>query len=532
MIRSNDSSTGKSTRSRRRQILLLLLFAASAGASWLGLLLLRQRFVFESFQVGEAEPIPVERVRLADRDSHPVHFLLLHGYGANRRQLLPLAQVLAAAGGDVYLFDLPGRGNHPGAISPRPRAGPGASLPTPRETAAALVVADYLQRRLGVRPDRLVLVGHSLGGGVALDLARRITPAATVSLAGLERPVEPGQPPNLLLITARLEIPGLRRAADRMYERARDGGSIARREFLASHSSLPQQAAVQRAIIEWTNRAIPQARLRLSTRFNILLFVLIPLALLSLTALFVPLATLAGALLSPSASSEEAQAGPLVVRTLPGLAAYALLAGLVTVAVLRLLEGFDLPHPLAFLRIADGDYLASLLLLATPWLVPLVGRLPRIHPGRATAARVAIALGLAAYVIAIGGGFLTWQLFDFWPTFDRFARMLLLAALLLPYALGEELVVRRFAGRRHEGRALAAFLLWRAALLTAIFFGVVALGSGEALLLIMSIPLLLLSLVQYFLSAVLRRALGSAYASALFNALLLGWIIATLFPLR
>ncbi|MFQ5778763.1 MAG: alpha/beta fold hydrolase [Terriglobia bacterium] len=519
-------------RPRRRRLLLLLLFAAAAGASWLGLLLLRQDFVFEAFHVGATEPIPVERVRLAQRDSYPVHFLLIHGYGANRRHLLPLAEVLAAAGGDVYLFDLPGRGDHRGAISPRPREGPHASMPTPRETAAALAVADYLQQRLGVRRNRLVLVGHSLGGGVALDLARRITPAATVSLAGLERPVEPGLPPNLLLITARLEIPGLRHAADRMYERARDGGHVARREFLASHSSLPQQATVQRAIIEWSNRVLPEARLSLSTRFNILLFVLIPLALLSLAALFVPLASLAGAMFSPLAPSEDAQEVKPALRTLAHLAGYALLAGLVTVASLRLLKWFALPHPLSFLRIADGDYLASLLLLATPWLLPLVGRLPRMNPGRATFARAGVALGLAAYVIVVGGGFLTWQLFDFWPTPERFLRLLLLAALLLPYALGEELLVRRFAGPRHEGRALVAFLLWRTALLVALFFGVIALASGQALLLILSIPLLLLSLVQHFFSAVLRRALGSAYASALFNALLLGWIIATLFPLH
>ncbi|MGH8459098.1 MAG: hypothetical protein ACRESV_07075, partial [Nevskiales bacterium] len=76
---------------------------AAATAALAGLLHFRQPLQAEMFFVAADPPVPVERVRLAGRDSFPVHFLLLHGYVANRRQLLHLAQVLAAAGGDVYV---------------------------------------------------------------------------------------------------------------------------------------------------------------------------------------------------------------------------------------------------------------------------------------------------------------------------------------------------------------------------------------------------------------------------------------------
>jgi len=49
---------------------------------------------------------------------------------------------------------------------------------------------------------------------------------------------------------------------------------------------------------------------------------------------------------------------------------------------------------------------------------------------------------------------------------------------------------------------------------------------------VLGVPLLGLSLLEYFFSAALYRALWSAYANAVLKALLLAWIIATLFPLQ
>jgi dienelactone hydrolase len=450
---------------------------------------------------------------------------------ANRSQLLHLAQVLAAAGGEVYVVDLPGRGDNLGAVSERPANGPNATMPTPNETRAATAVIHYINRRFGVRRDHLVLVGHSMGGGVALDIAHRIRPAATVSLAGLERPVSPGNPPNALFITARFDIPALQRAADKMYEQTRRRGQATRRQYPAIHSSLPFHAPVQQAIVDWANRAVFAANLEIPGHFNEWLLALEWTTLLFLAALFIPLAGLTSWALAGDPHGEIIPETPVSLWTPWRLCGYSLLAGITVVLALALPRWLGWPHPLGFLRLADGDYLASVLLLSTLWLIPTLRRRPWVREWRATATKVVVTFPLAAYIVLAGATFLTWQLYDIWPTPGRLARALLLAVVLLPYALGEELLVRTYA-KQATGRALSGLLLWRLGLLLAILLGVAALNSGAGLLLLMTVPLAALSVVEFFFSSVLYRALGSAHADALLKAILLGWFIATVFPLR
>ncbi len=339
----NNSSTGSEAPLPPRPLpwktlLALVACVAGAAAGWLGLWQVRQRFVFESFEVavpGDA-PAPVDRVALKGRRSFPVSFLLLHGYIANRRQLLHLAQVLAASGAEVYVMDLPGRGDHDGGVSPRPEFGPTATLPTPRENRAAVVVVGHLRRTRGVAPWQTVLAGHSLGGGVALGVARSYRPLTVVSLAGLERPVRPGEPPNPLFVTARLEIPALRGAADRMYARAQPGRTE-RQEFLAIHSTLPFHSSAQRALVEWTNRALGRPRLELPPHFNALLLGVETATLFFLAAVFVLLCALAGWLVWPEPYGEVVPEARMTLWSSVQLSSYGLLAGGSAVSLLALL---------------------------------------------------------------------------------------------------------------------------------------------------------------------------------------------------
>ncbi len=467
---------------------------------------------------------PVERVRLREARPNAPQFLLLHGYAANRRQLLHLGEVLAAAGGDVYVVDLPGRGNSNTLASPYPPDGPQADMATPNETRATLALVRQLSQ------GRLIVIGHSLGGGVAIDVAQRVAPTATVSLAGLERSVQPGRPPRLLLITARLEIPPLRQAADTMYAQA--GRGSARREFFCTHSTLPYSSAVQQAIVEWANRAIPGARLAIPPWLNEKLLALELAAAFFLVALFFPLAGLAGWWLAHEPLGEIVSESRISSWSPVHLGGYGLLAGLASVSALSLLHWLEWPGPLRFLHFADGDYLASLMLLSTVWLLPALRPLPWVRDVRELRANLLVALGLALYVIlAAGGGFVTWQVFDLWPTSARWLRFLPLLPLLFPFALGEELLRRTFSKHRDHS-ALTAFVLWRLALLASIAYGVFLLGSGQGMIVLHALPLFLLSLLEYYFAETLYRALGSAWACALLKTLLLAWFFAAFFPLR
>ena len=377
--------------------------------------------------------------------------------------------------------------------------------------------------------ERLVLVGHSLGGGVAVDVARRTLPAATVSLAGLERPVQPGRPRHLLLITSRLEPPPLRHAADQMHRQSR-GPASARREVFGTHSTLPYLSNVQQAILEWTVRTLG-ARLETPGWLNEKLLALELGALLFLGLAFMPLAALAGFRLGQEPFGEVVSETRISNWSPPQLTGFALLGALASVSALSLVAWLLWPNPLAWLRLADGDYLASVMLLSTLWLLPALRHPPWVRDAREVRSNVLAAAGLAAFVIVVGGGFITWQLFDFWPTLGRWARALVLLLVLFPYSLGEELLRRTFS--KQGGKSpLTPFLLWRLALLAAIAYGSLLLGTGEGLLVLVSVPLLLLSLVEYWLTETVQRSLGSVYAAAAFKTLLIAWFFASFFPLR
>ena len=99
------------------------------------------------------------------------HVLLCHGNGGNIGDRVELARLLAGAGFDVVLFDYRGYGRSAGRPS---EAG------TYRDARAALRA---LLGRPGVDPARVVYLGESLGGAVALELALEHEPGGLVLLS-------------------------------------------------------------------------------------------------------------------------------------------------------------------------------------------------------------------------------------------------------------------------------------------------------------------------------------------------------------
>lgn len=96
------------------------------------------------------------------------HVLLFHGNAGNIGHRVLHAELLTDAGFDVFVFDYRGFGRSEGAPS---------EVGTHRDARAALRAT--LQRP-GVRPDRIVYLGVSLGGAVALALAVESPPRGLV----------------------------------------------------------------------------------------------------------------------------------------------------------------------------------------------------------------------------------------------------------------------------------------------------------------------------------------------------------------
>lgn len=119
--------------------------------------------------------------------------LVCNGNAGSRADRLPLGAALAQRGLDVLLFDYRGYGGNPGA---------------PTETGLrldALAARAFLVSRPGVRAERIVYFGESLGSAVALALASEHPPAALVlrspftSLVDVARVHYPWLPVGLLL---------------------------------------------------------------------------------------------------------------------------------------------------------------------------------------------------------------------------------------------------------------------------------------------------------------------------------------------
>ena len=129
------------------------------------------------------------------------HVLLCHGNAGNVGDRVPHAAVLTAAGFDVLLFDYRGYGHSSGRPSERG---------TYRDARAALAC---LLRQPDVDASRVLYLGESLGGAVALELALAHPPAGLVLLSAFTSVRAMGRVHYALIPTALVPdaYPSLRR---------------------------------------------------------------------------------------------------------------------------------------------------------------------------------------------------------------------------------------------------------------------------------------------------------------------------------
>jgi len=115
---------------------------------------------------------------------HPV-VILLHGFPGNERNL-DLAQDMRRAGWDVMYFDYRGSWGTPGDFS-------FAHSIEDTHAAIAYLRQPQVASSLRLDPDRIVLIGHSMGGFMTVEAAAAdpaIKAFATVDLPEPERPVK------------------------------------------------------------------------------------------------------------------------------------------------------------------------------------------------------------------------------------------------------------------------------------------------------------------------------------------------------
>lgn len=463
--------------------------------------------------------------------------IVFHGLTANKTMMRTLGLSLLSYEGRVFLVDLPGHGNNREPFTFE-RA----------ETCAGELLAT-LEQRGDIALDRTVLVGHSMGAGIAIRLADLYPTAATISVSTAMRQPLPGKPShmvpldlprrmpvNLLLVTGAYDLPMAKEAALRIL-RAAEGQRSSARDFAerravrwvnvpyATHTSLIVDGRVLRLADQWARQALPGGSLYHRGPNTLFLAGLSGLA--GLILLF-PYA--AGALHrafgKPTSGvdflSKTTSIVPLVW------------AGAALVAVGLQYKWVPL-SPLV--RMYSGDYLASVLMIAG--VVLLISRrrwaqhaAPLQTNWDWRAVGMAAALGILTMLAF--GAWLNWHITDAWLNAPRWWRFALLVPLVLPYFLAEEIALgapqAKNPWRARAGRFLL-FLVLRGLLWLAMIFGLVLLQSGEVLMALLVIYMAAFSIGQRMGMDAVRRRTGSAAAAAVFGAILAAWFIAAVFPI-
>jgi pimeloyl-ACP methyl ester carboxylesterase len=464
--------------------------------------------------------------------------IILHGLSANRRIMLRLGEQLTDTFDRVYLLDLPGHGDSTEPFS-YARA----------EECVARAVAT-LARRGEINPDTTTLVGHSMGGAIAIRLADHFPVLATIAISPAPIVLPRRMPSNLLVFSAQYDLPILKRAAAELAQAA-GGDRKASEDFRqrrafeldrvprATHTSLLYDSGVLKETMEWIDDALRPERIQTTenkdgqvswdivednahSRLQPRPLLGSVLGLCGLFLLFPACASLCAMTFRPVGSEfgqSPSNGGPLLLRWL--------VAALFSVCVLHYVV------PLRALRMFTGDYLASLLLLAGIVLCALTWKevQPALaFPPRATG--MAAVLGFAAFLAA--GAWLNWHVTYAWMNGPRWLRFVFLVPLLWPYCFAEEVTLGEPPKREEHRRRMlrfAFFLLLRLILWLACVFALFLFASGQILILLLGVYLATFSILQRLGTDAIRRRTGSPAAAALFGAILAAWFIAVVFPL-
>jgi len=474
--------------------------------------------------------------------------VVLHGLAANRHIMIWLDQWLAAQGLRVYTFDLAGHGD-----STEPFTYANA------ESCAGDAIA-ALADRGDIRLDRTVLLGHSMGGEIAIRLADRFPTVATIALSPAPLVPPRRMPSNLLVVSAQFDVPWLRSTARQL---ARDAGGdrTAPDDFaqlrafdladvkLTDHVGVLVDARVAKRAAAWARQALgipgPPQSVPGFPRIGFLL------GCAGIILMFPLAATLVAGRVRPPAPHypdrdpetkySEQNTNDHSDLALPPRKAL-LNCGVASIFAVALLAA--VPH-YEWLGLANGSYLATVLLIAGAAFALLVVRSDVSFGWSFRGVFSAVVLALVFAIVSriwLDGSFVdaaalmfrhTWAQTAariFLPTTPRVLRLAPAALALFPYFLAEEAAL----GPRVPGpnwRRFGLFVAMRLEIWLAMIAAYFLTMNGQVLVGLLLPSFMAVSVLQHYGSEVIRRRTGSLAAAAIFGAIIGACFIVFVFPL-
>jgi len=222
--------------------------------------------------------------------------------------------------------------------------------------------------------------------------------------------------------------------------------------------------------------------------------------------------------LEPAIATGTAGSTPFL-RTAIFLAVFSILS----VAVLHFFVPFQ------FLHIFQGGYVASFLFIAG---TAIVVAYRKTVPAAKSFLTLTAATSAAAAVLLLllFGTWLELTFYEAWLTPARWLRLPLLALLLIPWHLAEELFLGApIAGTRM--RRLLEFLAFRLIVWLILVAAIFYLHSGQFIFVLLATNILVFSLLQRLATDVIRLQTRSLAAAAIFSAILLAGFALAILPI-
>jgi pimeloyl-ACP methyl ester carboxylesterase len=456
--------------------------------------------------------------------------ILLHGLGANRRTMMYLGTDFAGHGFQTYLLDLPGHGDNTDAFK----------FAKAEECANATL--EWVMGEGQIDPKKTIVLGHSMGGAIAIRMADRGPVAATIAISPAPMVLPHRMPANLLVFVGEYDLWPMKRQASELAAAAggirtalRDFGEDRAFELEVLRHTAHTGSIIDRGVAhrseDWAMEAL-FPNIDAKTR-----------------ALNLDLATydtfnrgrrrLAGALLgllglgflfSAGVGMVSAVAGPVRAPEAGAHPPYRLMIAEGAVCALASVLFLALLVPLRFLHLYDGDYLASLLMLSGTLLLVMNWKYAKQNFSiEARGLLSAIAVGMV--VILATGAWCNWQLSDLWMNGPRWLRFAALLPVMWIFSFSEEVVLGPVGTGKRRARRFASFLLMRLELWLACVLAYYTLASGRALILVLMTGLAAFSVLQRAAADAVRLRTPSVAVAAAFDAILLAWFVAAVFPL-
>lgn len=444
------------------------------------------------------------------------YVVLFHGLAANKRIMSYLAEDLANQNLRVFAPDFPGHGRTSGPFSPQ-----GA------DTCGEALVKELIERR-AIVPEHTILVGHSMGGAIAIRVSGHLPMAGVIAIS--PAPMRTGKlltremlpfpdavplQKNSLVIRGSWEPEPLREMARAMVSEANDATNEYAEIPHATHVSLLFDGDVLTEMRKWTKTLLgTDAEVVRASHKPLYGFLCGTVGLILLCVPF--LGEIAGG------TGKELKDEAAAVGTTQILAQLLVASG-IAVGLLKFWM------PLKFVRVFEGDYLASFALMAGAVLLAWnLGALKKAwnFPLRGVLAAV---IG-AVILLLLFGAWINVGFYEAWLTGPRWARMAPIILAFFPWLLAEEVFLGAYGTMTRARRVILA-LAFRTIAWGMIAAALLWLHSGQVLMLLLAVYFVLITVLQRLAMDVVRRETQSAAAAAVFGAILSAGFALAIFPL-